>query len=67
MAFLEREVQGVKSVQLTRVGGGAIHITVTYQGDEDTFLERVRNHENMPFSADLTRLEEGGSITLKLK
>ena len=65
--FLEREVQGVKSVKQTKVGGSAIHIMVTYQGDEDAFLERVRNHENMPFSADLTRLEEGGGITLKLK
>jgi hypothetical protein len=46
-AFLKREIDGVKSVRQTRIRGNAISFLVEYEGDENTFLDLVTNHENL--------------------
>jgi hypothetical protein len=57
--FLEREVEGVKSVRQTRVKGNMISIMVEYPGDEDAFLEEVLRHDNLPFPLDVVKTEDG--------
>ena len=54
--FLRRDVSGVKSVRQTRVRKDSISIAVEFQGDRKKFVERVLNHENLPF---LVKLEQG--------
>lgn len=54
--FLRRDVPGVKSVRQTRVRKDAISIAVEFEGDRKSFVERVINHDNLPF---LVRLEQG--------
>ena len=54
--FLRRDVLGVKSVRQTRVRKDSISIAVEFQGDRKKFVERVLNHENLPF---LVKLEQG--------
>ena len=60
--FLETKVPGVKSVRQTRVKGNSMSVAVEFLGDEEIFLNRVSNHENLPFKAELTRTEEGGIL-----
>ena len=54
--FLIRDVSGVKSVRQTRVRKDAISIAVEFEGDRNSFVERVLNHDNLPF---LVKLEQG--------
>jgi hypothetical protein len=56
--FLGRDVSGVKSVRQTRVRKDSISIAVEFQGDRKRFLERVLNHENLPFLVKLDQGEE---------
>jgi len=63
-AFLKREIEGVKSVRQTRIRGNAISFLVEYEGDENTFLDLVTNHENPPFEADLSKTEDGEIIII---
>jgi hypothetical protein len=60
--FLEREVEGVKSVRQTKVKGNMISIRVEYAGDEDAFLEKVLRHERLPFPMEVIRSEEGETV-----
>ena len=60
--FLEREVEGVKSVRQTKVKGNMIWIMVEYSGDEDAFLEKVLRHEKLPFPVDVIKTEEGETV-----
>jgi hypothetical protein len=54
--FLRRDVSGVKSVRQTRVRKDAISIAVEFEGDRKSFVERVLDHDNLPF---LVKLEPG--------
>ena len=56
--FLRRDVSGVKSVRQTRVRKDSISIAVEFQGDRKRFVERVLNHENLPFLVKLDQGEE---------
>jgi hypothetical protein len=62
--FLEKNVPGVKSVRQTRVKGNSMSVAVEFLGDEEKFLNRVSNHENLPFKADLAKTEEGEILVL---
>jgi hypothetical protein len=53
--FLERDVEGVKSVRQTKVRKDSISIAVEFQGDKNMFLDRVISNENLPF---LLRLDQ---------
>jgi hypothetical protein len=57
--FLEKEVEGVKSVRQTKVKGSMIWVMVEYVGDEDALIEKVLRHENLPFPVDVIKTEEG--------
>jgi hypothetical protein len=60
--FLERDVEGVKSVRQTSVKGNIISIAVEFSGDEDVFLEQVLQHEKLPFPVDVIKTEEGETV-----
>jgi hypothetical protein len=62
--FLEKNVPGVKSVRQTRLRGDSISVAVAFLGDEEKFVERVSNHENLPFKADWAKTEEGEIVVL---
>jgi hypothetical protein len=62
--FLEKNVPGVKSVRQTRVKGNSMSVAVEFLGDEEKFLNRVSNHENLPFKADLAKTEGGEILVL---
>jgi hypothetical protein len=60
--FLRRDVAGVKSVRQTRIRMDSISLIVAYQGDRERFLNRLMNHEDLPFSIDFKVTEEGHII-----
>jgi len=62
--FLEKNVPGVKSVRQTRLRGDSMSLAVEFLGDEEKFLGRVSNHENLPFKADWAKTEEGEIVVL---
>jgi hypothetical protein len=62
--FLEKNVPGVKSVRQTRLKGNSMSVAVAFLGDEEKFLERVSNHESLPFKADLAKTAEGEIVVL---
>ncbi len=62
--FLEKNVPGVKSVRQTRLRGDSMSLAVEYLGDEEKFLGRVSNHENLPFKADWAKTEAGEIVVL---
>ncbi len=62
--FLEKNVPGVKSVRQTRLRSDSISVAVEFLGDEEKFVDRVSNHENLPFKADWTKTEEGKIVVL---
>jgi hypothetical protein len=62
--FLRRDVSGVKSVRQTRVRKDAISVAVEFQGDRKRFVERVLNHENLPF---LVKLDPGEDEEIVLR
>jgi len=57
---------GVKSVRQIRVRKNSISIAVEFQGDRYRFLDRVLNHENLPFHLNIAETEEG-NILLKVE
>jgi hypothetical protein len=64
--FLEKNVNGVKSVKQTRVRKDSISIEVQFKGDENTFMSRVMNHANLPFLLN-HRITEEGKILIEVK
>ncbi len=64
--FLQKQVIGVQSVRQIRVRKNSISIEVEFQGDRYRFLDRVLNHESLPFAMDLAETEEG-NILLKVE
>jgi hypothetical protein len=62
--FLEKKVPGVKSVRQTRLRGNSVSVAVEFLGDEKKFVERVSNHEKLPFKADWAMTEEGKIVVL---
>ncbi|MDY6970864.1 MAG: hypothetical protein SV775_00895 [Thermodesulfobacteriota bacterium] len=64
--FLRGDVTGVESVRQTRVRKGSISIEVEFQGDSNSFLNRVLNHENLPYSMNYHR-NEWGEIMLEIE
>ncbi len=64
--FLRKHVMGVKSVRQIRVRKNSISIAVEFQGDRYRFLDRVLNHEKLPFQLNIAETEEG-NILLKVE
>lgn len=64
--FLEKEIDGVKSVRQTRIRGDAMSISVEFIGDKDQFLDRATNHEKLPFDVELIT-DENGEIIIQIK
>ena len=63
--FLRRDVDGVKSVIQTRVRKDSISVAVEFQGDRNRFVDRVLNHENLPFLLKLDH-DEGEGILFRV-
>ena len=63
--FLRRDVEGVKSVRQTKVRKDSISIAVEFQGDKNRFVDRVLNHENLPFLLRLDH-DEGEGLLFKV-
>lgn len=57
--FLRRDVAGVNSVRQIRVRKNSISIAVEFQGERSEFVQRVLNHEKLPFAINLDQSEEG--------
>lgn len=57
--FLNRDVKGVESVKQTRVKRNSMSIAIEFQGDMDKFLNRILNHQDLPFPLNLQKSEEG--------
>ena len=64
--FLRRDVSGVKSVRQTRVRKDAISIAVEFEGDRKSFVERILNHENLPFLVKLEKDEGEEEILFRI-
>ncbi|MBW2616262.1 MAG: hypothetical protein JRD02_08830, partial [Deltaproteobacteria bacterium] len=56
--FLRRDVTGVKSVRQTRIRKDSISIAVEFKGDKYELLDRILNHENLPFELNLHQTAE---------
>ena len=56
--FLEKDVAGVQSVKQTRMKRNAVSMRVEVEGDPQRFLDRVLNHENLPFPLTLRKFQE---------
>ncbi|MBN1277034.1 MAG: hypothetical protein JXA35_06045 [Deltaproteobacteria bacterium] len=57
--FLSGDIDGVKSVIQTGFKRNSISFSVDFQGDKDTFIQRVLNHERLPFPVGLIITEDG--------
>jgi hypothetical protein len=57
--FLKTEVAGVKLVRQTRVKKHSTSMTVEFEGNPETFLERTLRHENLPFPMETVETQEG--------
>jgi hypothetical protein len=66
MDFLQKQILGVQSVRQIRVRKNSITIEVEFQGDRYRFLDRVLNHESLPYPLNLAETEEG-NILLKFE
>ncbi len=64
--FLKKKVSGVTSVKQTRVRRDSISIKIKFEGDENTFKERILSHEDIPFLLDCN-LTENGQIMIEVK
>ncbi len=60
--FLELEITGIKSVIQTRIKGNTISMAVEFQGNRNRFLDRVMNHEKLPFPLDFESVGENGIL-----
>ena len=56
--FLEKNVKGVKSVKQTRARSDSISFQVRFDGNEKKFIQRIQNHESLPFLLDYSLTEE---------
>ncbi len=65
-AFLTQYVLGVKSAKQTRVSKDAISMTIGFEGNGKTLLERIVGHERLPFLMD-GRITEDGKILIEIK
>jgi hypothetical protein len=57
--FLKRDIAGVQSVIQKRISGSTMTISVTFAGDADGFLNKVLNHERLPFTGNMRKDGEG--------
>jgi hypothetical protein len=57
--FLRRDVTGVKSVRQTRIRKDSISIAIEFTGDKYELLDRVLNHENLPWELNFHQTGEG--------
>ena len=64
--FLEKNVKGVKSVKQTRARRDSISIQVKFDGNEKKFIQRIQNHESLPFLLDYSLTEEN-TIMIEVK
>ncbi|MCJ7593509.1 MAG: hypothetical protein MUO52_01905 [Desulfobacterales bacterium] len=64
--FLEKEIQGVRSVKQTRVKADAMGISVEFSGTEEEFLDKIVRHPGMPVKADVTKAE-GGELIFNIR
>jgi hypothetical protein len=60
--FLEEEISDVKSVVQSRVKGGSITLSVEYPGKKETFIDRLRTNEKMPFRAAIAVSDQGDIV-----
>ena len=56
--FLREEVVGIKSVIPSKIKGNSISTTVEFQGDGKKFINRVLNHQKLPFPLHLRQTDE---------
>ncbi|MDY6881240.1 MAG: hypothetical protein V2J25_12380 [Desulfatiglans sp.] len=64
--FLKTEVEGIDFVRQNRVRKNSISAIVGFQGDRDSILAHIMNHEGLPFSLDLLQVDKE-NIRLKIK
>lgn len=57
--FLRKDVKGVRSVRQTGARKNSISIVVEFQGNRNKFLDRVLNHQDLPFPISYDQTEEG--------
>ena len=57
--FLRKDVKGVRSVRQTGARKNSISIVVEFQGHRNKFMDRVLNHQNLPFQIIYDQTEEG--------
>lgn len=65
--FLRRDVSGIESVRQTRVRKDSITIVIEYQGDKNRLLDRILNHEKLPFPLEVNYTEEDRIIFISGK
>ncbi|MBC8421177.1 MAG: hypothetical protein ISR62_00705 [Desulfobacteraceae bacterium] len=56
--FLREEVIGIKSVVPSKIKGNSISASVEFQGDGKKFINRVLNHQKLPFPLRLEQTDE---------
>jgi hypothetical protein len=56
--FLKKDVTGVQSVEQNRMKRNTVSMGVEFEGDPERFLDRVLNHENLPFPLTLRKIQE---------
>jgi hypothetical protein len=64
--FLTKEISGVKSVKQVKVRSNAMSIAVEFQGERNELLDRMLNHENIPFPITL-EYSSGGEVILNVE
>jgi len=65
--FLRRDVSGIESVRQTRVRKDSITIVIQYQGDKNRLLDRILNHEKLPFPLEVNYTKEDRIIFISGK
>ncbi len=60
--FLKKDIDGVRAVVEKRIRANSINLMVEFSGDEDTFFDRIKDHEGFPFITGLNQKEGGGLI-----
>ncbi len=62
--FLREDVKGVISVNQTGARKNSISIVVEFQGNRNKFLDRVLNHQDLPFPVSYDQTEDGGILLI---
>ena len=60
--FLKNDIDGVKAVVEKRIKANSINLMVEFSGDEDTFFDRVKDHEGFQSITGFNQKEGGGLI-----